>query len=375
MGFDLALALLDPLYEAATQPEKWQVFLRAASEILHADHAGFILHDPENEQTGVKADLGYTDQMRHDVEEMTYLNPWIAEVQKHQSTGWFSGGVEDVMSMETYRSTAFYNEFYRKNGIEWAAAVVIFGPRGSMQSIVFSRSDGGSPFSPEEKQLLRELVPHLTRVFDARRVVAALRAGCGAGQHALDLMGAACITLDGAGRLLFMNRRAEALLAEGGAITTRDRRLIAAQSGEQKALDACIDQACAYGMRKSLDPGTGALVLHSRQESPFYVSVLPYRSSWDLLEDLPSALVFIATPEERGSGEHRLWRAMFDLSPAECRVAEMMKQGMEVAEISATINIKVDTVRYYQKSIYRKTSVRGQGPLMRLLTRLPSDGA
>jgi DNA-binding CsgD family transcriptional regulator len=51
----------------------------------------------------------------------------------------------------------------------------------------------------------------------------------------------------------------------------------------------------------------------------------------------------------------------------------MMKQGMEVAEISETIKIKVDTVRYYQKSVYRKTGVPGQGQLMRLLTRLPSS--
>lgn len=173
---------------------------------------------------------------------------------------------------------------------------------------------------------------------------------------------------------MFMNRRAEVMLAEGGAIATRDQRLVAVQPGEQRVLDACINQACAYGMRKSSDPGPGALVLHSRQESPWYVSVLPYHSSWELLEGPPAALVFITSPEERGSGEHRLWRAMFDLSPAECRVAEMMKQGLEVAEISETINIKVDTVRYYQKSIYRKTNVRGQGPLMRLLTRLPSDG-
>jgi DNA-binding CsgD family transcriptional regulator len=63
---------------------------------------------------------------------------------------------------------------------------------------------------------------------------------------------------------------------------------------------------------------------------------------------------------------------MFELSPAECRVAEMMKQGVDVADISEAIKIKVDTVRYYQKSIYRKAGVRGQSQLVRLLTRLPS---
>jgi DNA-binding CsgD family transcriptional regulator len=64
---------------------------------------------------------------------------------------------------------------------------------------------------------------------------------------------------------------------------------------------------------------------------------------------------------------------MFGLSPAECRVAEMMMHGMEVTEISEAIRIKVDTVRYYQKCVYRKTAVKGQGQLMRLLTRLPSS--
>jgi DNA-binding CsgD family transcriptional regulator len=114
-------------------------------------------------------------------------------------------------------------------------------------------------------------------------------------------------------------------------------------------------------------------VLHSSHGTPLYISVLPYHSSRAFLENNPAALLFITTPEEQGRGEHRLWQSMFGLSPAECRVAEMMKQGMEVAEISEAIRIRVDTVRYYQKCIYRKTGVRGQGQLTRLLTRLPSS--
>lgn len=83
-------------------------------------------------------------------------------------------------------------------------------------------------------------------------------------------------------------------------------------------------------------------------------------------------MVFLTPPEEQVQGEYRLWQAIFGLSPAECRVAEMMKRGSEVPEISEVLKIKVDTVRYYQKSIYRKTHVRGQVQLMRLLLRLPS---
>jgi len=237
---------------------------------------------------------------------------------------------------------------------------------------VVSRPKTSAPFSSEDKELLRQLVPHLGRVFKVHRLVTSLHERNAAAQHALDLIGTACITLDGQGLVLSRNRRAEALLADGGILRIKDRRMLTALSVEQRALDVCVFSACAYGAGKVSDPGSGAVVLHSGKGTPVYVSVLPYHSSWSLLESRPSALVFITTPEEQGHGEHRLWQAMFGLSPAECRVAEMMKQGVEVAEISETIKIKVDTVRYYQKSIYRKTGVRGQSQLMRLLTRIPS---
>jgi DNA-binding CsgD family transcriptional regulator len=170
-----------------------------------------------------------------------------------------------------------------------------------------------------------------------------------------------------------MNRRAESLIQDGTWLRLRDRRLLVSVAPQQKLLDDCLLKACAFGEGHSPDPGEGAVVLHSAQGRSLYVSVLPYRSNWLALDGRPSAVVFVTTPEEQGQGEHRLWQTMFSLSPAECRVAEAMKQGLEVGEISDSMRIKVDTVRYYQKCIYRKTGVRGQGQLLRLLARLPSS--
>jgi DNA-binding CsgD family transcriptional regulator len=367
------MALLDPLYEAATRPEMWEVFLRKAAEFLRADTTAIIVLDPENDQTAVRVELGYTEEMRHDTEQMMRLNPWIPEIQKYQPIGWYSGGVEDVISMPAYRSSAFYKDFCCRHNFEWTAAAVVFSPEGLMPSLVVSRSEIESPFSAGDKELLKQLAPHLGRVFEIDRTMAALREGNAAGQYALDLIGGACITLDGCGRVLRLNRRAEVLIAGVGTLRVKDRRLLAATTAEQNVLNACVVPVCANGAERSQDAGVGAAVLHSAQGKPLYLSVLPYHSNGELLDGRPAALVFITTQEEPGQGEHRLWHAMFGLSPAECRVAEMMKQGMEVTEISEAIKIKVDTVRYYQKSVYRKTSVRGQGQLMRLLTRLPSS--
>jgi len=366
-------ALLDPLYDAATQPELWKIFLQKVSEELRADKAAILVVPHGNQQTQILAAFGFSDEMRRDVEGLARLNPWLAEIEQHRSVGWYVGRTEDDLSMESFRRSRFYLEAHRKHNVEWSAAAVLFMPGGAMLGLVTLRPQSKNPFSIRDKELLMQLVPHLRRAFRIYGTTAALNNNNAAGQGALDLIGAACVFLDSHGRALYMSRRAEALIADATILRIKNHRLLAGLSAEQNALDACVLSASACGAGDSSDPGAGAVVLHSGQGTPLYISVLPYPSRRAFLGNNPAALLFITTPDEQGRGEHRLWHSMFGLSPAECRVAEMMKQGMEVAEISDAIRIKPDTVRYYQKCVYRKTGVRGQGHLLRLLSRLPSS--
>lgn len=371
------MALLDPLYDAAADaamhPALWKAFLQKTSEVLRADKAALILHDPEKEWISIRVDLGVSAELRRDAEELNDISPWSVEIRKYEKQGWYCGSPEDVLPIEEFRKSKYYNELFRKHNFEWVATSTVFGPRNASPSLVVSRSKTALPFSVEEKEVLKELVPHLGRAFRLHSTFSAFREKYAAGQHALDLIGAACITLDCTGRVLSMNKRAESLVADGERVRVDNHRLLAALSVEQSRLDECVLSACACGSGQTADPGSGALVVHSAQGTPLYVSALPYRSSWPMLDGAPAALVFVTSPEESVCGEHRLWQSMFGLSPAECRVAEMMKKGLDVTEISDAIRIKVDTVRYYQKCVYRKTGVRGQSQLLRLLTRLPSS--
>jgi len=373
-SLDVPEVLLDPLYEAATRPEMWKTFLQRASEILRADTAAIIFHEPSSARTGVKVDLGFTDELRRDLTRLIRFSPWMREILKYQKVGWYSGSPEDVLSMDSFRKTEFYKDLFLKHNLEWKGLSLVFSPEGSFKALSVSRKERQSPFNEDDKQLLKLLVPHLARVFRVHRTVASLRQCNAAGQHALDIIGAACITLGANTQVMSMNRRAKALISEGAVLRLKDGRLKAALAADQHALDAFILQVCqSNGVPP--DAGPCAVALRSRQGGLLYVSILPYHASelfMEELEDTPAALVFITTPEEQGEGEHRLWHSMFGLSPAECRVAEMMKQGSEVSDISKVLKISIDTVRYYQKSIYRKTGVPGQGSLMRLLARLPS---
>jgi DNA-binding CsgD family transcriptional regulator len=321
----------------------------------------------------VRADIGLDVAGVQAAEQLSRIDPWVHEIMKHQRHGFYCGSPEDEMPIEQFRRSRVFHDFYQKHGFEWAASAIVFSEEGAMPGLTLGRARGEPPFSASDKALLRELVPHLGRAFRIQHEYSSLRERNEAGQHALDLMGAATLTLDAVGRILSINRRAHSLIADGAVLHIEDRRLRATTRQQQRALDNCLLKACACGAGKSSDPGDGALVLESPQGRTIYLSVLPYHSTSTPLDARAAALLFLTTPEEQGQGEHRLWHKMFSLSPAECRVAEMMKQGLEANEISDAIRIKVDTVRYYQKSIYRKTGARGQGPLLRLLTRLPSS--
>jgi DNA-binding CsgD family transcriptional regulator len=61
----------------------------------------------------------------------------------------------------------------------------------------------------------------------------------------------------------------------------------------------------------------------------------------------------------------------FELSPAECRIVQLLVEGFTPKEIAAHVNVQYDTVRKQLQSIFHKTATRRQPDLLRLLMNLP----
>jgi DNA-binding CsgD family transcriptional regulator len=85
------------------------------------------------------------------------------------------------------------------------------------------------------------------------------------------------------------------------------------------------------------------------------------------------AIVMLAFyhPPSSPSVDESLLAAAFDLTPAECRVAHFLAEGMSPKEIAARVGVQHDTVRKQLQSIYQKTSTNRQPDLIRLLLHLP----
>ncbi|PVY26401.1 DNA-binding CsgD family transcriptional regulator [Paraburkholderia silvatlantica] len=72
--------------------------------------------------------------------------------------------------------------------------------------------------------------------------------------------------------------------------------------------------------------------------------------------------------------DERVLATAFDLSPAECRIALLLAEGLTQKEIAAHVGVQHDTVRKQLQSIFQKTATRRQPDLLRLLLNLPARG-
>jgi DNA-binding CsgD family transcriptional regulator len=84
-----------------------------------------------------------------------------------------------------------------------------------------------------------------------------------------------------------------------------------------------------------------------------------------------AALVFIADPERKPLSRSESLRALFSLSPTECRLADLLAAGNDVVRIADLLSMSIATTRFHLKSVFRKTGVNRQSDLVRLVLSIP----
>src|SRR2546426_12366150 len=108
----------------------------------------------------------------------------------------------------------FYNDWIVPQRLGYSMNAILL-KTGSVASLVgLIRSRGTTPFSEEDLQLLRLLMPHLQRAVQLHQRITSLELQKHAASDALNGWSLGVILLDAQGRILLVNRSAEAILNE-----------------------------------------------------------------------------------------------------------------------------------------------------------------
>ena len=213
-------------------------------------------------------------------------------------------------------------------------------------------------------------MPHLSRVFAIRHTMESLRSTAAAAVSALDAVEAAVVAVDGKGDVLVINGKAERILREQDGLLLRGKQLAAKEPRETRELDSLVRLTAATGAGKGLHSG-GAMLLSRKQRRALRIFVIPFHSSHLLTESAPCALIFLHDPEVSPASRALALSSLYRLTPAECRLTDLLLQGLEVAAAATRMCITVGTARFMLKTILAKTGTHRQSELMRTLLSLP----
>lgn len=342
-------ALIDSIYEAAFVPDAWRPVLHELAKTVGGAGAIFF---GEKERALQWVNSPGLDVL---VEDWT-KGGWHSKNERGERLARVvhSGFVLDSAQFteEERRTLPVYAEFMRPHGLGTGAGTVIRVPTGDSLLFVVERYLADGDFTPNHVACLDSLRPHLARsaLIASRLELQRLKAAT----EALQVAGLPAAILDGRGKVMACNRLIEALSPQID-IQAFDYLRFAAP-GATASLAAAL---AAVGDRA--DAASRSFPLPGRPPSPPAVAhLVPLRGeARDLFTGAACFLIVTPLDRRRGLSADTI-QGLFDLSPAEARVAEALAQGLTVDRTAETFGISRETVRSHIKSILGKSGASRQ---------------
>jgi DNA-binding CsgD family transcriptional regulator len=264
----------------------------------------------------------------------------------------------------------FYVKWVKPLGFRDVIGVLVLksGKRIAWFSVV--RSEIQSRFDEDDLRQMELLSPHICRallISDALELqtVAAARLA-----ETVDRLSTGIFLTEDRGRISYMNSSAEAMLKRGGAIRSRDGRLVATRSDARDALSRALDQSAAG----RAPPATGqyAVPLPEEERSGLIANVLPleWRESRNPLGSLPGvAAVIIQDPSASNASPMKAFGELYGLTAAESRVLELIADGYTPQDAADRLSLSLATAKTHLQRIFAKTNTGRQSELVRLIAQ------
>lgn len=375
MGVDAKVFpdLLGLLYDGLICPARWNDFLAELFKQLESGSAAISFHDPENQTPTIGYSVGlYPEEMREWTESYGRKNPRAPEGLRTalRSGFWFSAKALPEVRASYEKSE--YMEWLRRYD-RYHAIVTAVACGSAVTVLNFCRPQSAKPFHRSGQKLVRQLIPHLRRVLQVHSRNETLRSLTEAGKIALDTLDTGVVAIDGEGRIALSNEQAETVLEKGQGLTVRRGKLAARYSSEATRLERLVNAAVMTGRGRGTGNG-GVMTIHGDAGSaPLSVIVTPFRSTGLFGDGRPRALAFICDPAAKPATRAAALRALFGLTPAECRLAALLHAGSELRIAAQSMGVTAATARFMLKKIFSKTGSHRQSELVQLLSRLPGE--
>jgi DNA-binding CsgD family transcriptional regulator/PAS domain-containing protein len=374
------LHFVDLIYSAAEKPERWrevyaqlQVAVGAKSiHMLGLDKTTGTLTYSDGANLPVEGELAYMHHFR-------LIDPRMAIVDRSGEGQWTH--FPEMIGEEIVATHPLYQEFLIPYDRRYNSACNLVDTPGARVLFSVLSGDAEGPLSPEAREFLDRLKPHLQRAcrIGLRTFVYSSQALVG---HLLvDRLRQPVFLMTAGGDVIHVNASAQELLGSTPLVQVEGGKLRLPQPHLRDLLQRCRDMEQSI---KVAGPGDAeafieagkfrSLRIAQRGDAvyAFYTMLSPQREM-GAFGLRPVVMLLFYHPDSAPAIDASLLYAVFGLTPAESRIATMLAEGLSLKEIAVAQGTRHDTVRKQLRSIYQKTSTNRQPELIRLLLHLPQS--
>lgn len=207
--------------------------------------------------------------------------------------------------------------------------------------------------------LLSALVPHLRVAVKVLESIDRERSRASVSAEAFRRLNFGWIAVDARCRITDVDSQAESFLQRSGALRRGpyDRLVPSSPKVDRQLTELAKAMAADRRHRPQ--------AINISQDPWIDILVAPLRNEALAGEGKPVAVIYLRGDRSSSADRHEQLVDLFDLTPAEARLAWSLAQGLSIAEAAEAHSLTVETARYYSKRIYAKTGARGQVDLVR----------
>jgi DNA-binding CsgD family transcriptional regulator len=348
---DLQVDLVDRIYEAAVVPELWAELLHDIS-VEHEFVGGvmFTLSAQDRRAVGSKG--------VEEVFEVFLRDGWASRSSRAERTveknhpGFVRD--QDLFTEEEIERDPMYRELLEPFGLGWVAGSVINCPNGDHVALSFERAKALGPTPLGTLATFDGFRPHLAR---AAMVSARLdRERSLAKVSALSAIGLPAAVLTADGRALAVNEELAALAPQ---LTIGARDVVRFGDAGATAL-----LAETLAMKRDAAVGRSFPVKGARGAAPAVIHVLPVRRAAQDVFSMATWLLAATPLGRQAPPDATILAGLFDLTPAEARIARELVAGRTLTEIATAHGVADSTVRNQLRAVFHKTGATRQAELV-----------
>lgn len=372
--------LVDLIYAVTDSFDGWQVFCKELSLALDAASTQISTLDLQNLSLAFTVFDGQRDSAEYYAAEIEAM-----KVPVNQDPRWLLALAmipdEWVQCHKLFGdSTADFVQTHQQMistfGARYSAGCKLFQDQEILALLIILTSELRQPLSETEFNFINRLTPHIKRVIQLQKHLYRFSMAALVGYAMINKLHQPVILLSLTGTVLHVNTAATHLMQQTEIIKIQNNNFAMPEPylGEfQKncqAFELCYRTGNYIAELEKND--TCVRIMHSDEETMFVFSslILP-ETSMKSFGTRPLIMLTFYHPDFAPPVDSQLLSTALNLTPAECRIALLLLEGLSLKEIASENNVSIDTVKKQLQSIYEKTDTNKQVDLVKLLLNFP----